>query len=75
VIGTRVRNLLEPPKIWKPGDHATWLHEERGGYGYVTPVHVTVLSIGPKRIRVEAPLRAGGTRKVWVKAESLRARP
>jgi hypothetical protein len=60
---------------YRPGELATWLHVPRGGYGYAYPVDVVVRKVGTKRVRVEAPLKGGGTRLVWVKPESLRARP
>jgi hypothetical protein len=59
----------------KPGMRLTWDYTPRGGYGYVTPVYVTVLSAGAKRVRVDAPL-AGSTetKSVSVLPEKLRVR-
>ncbi len=56
------------------GDALTWEHVPRGGYGYVHPVHVTVIAVGRVRVRVEAPLQRGGTKLVWVTPEALRPR-
>lgn len=58
----------------KPGMELTWWHEYRGGYGYGTRVPVTVRSVGPKRVRIEAPLTKGGTKLVTVPASSLSLR-
>lgn len=58
----------------KPGDQVTWLHDQRGGYGYVQPVPVTVKKVGKKKVQVEAPLKIGGTKLVWVTPERLRKR-
>lgn len=54
-----------------PGARATWIHTPRGGYGYTMRVDVIVVSVGPKRVRVEAPLERGGTKLVWVRPENL----
>ncbi len=56
------------------GQSATWIHVPRGGYGYAWSVSVVVRKVGPKRVRVEAPLRSGGTRLVWVSPSNLRPR-
>jgi len=57
---------------YNPGDRVTWLQQLRGGYGYICPVDSIVVKVGPKRIQIDAPLRDGGTKKVWVKPETLR---
>lgn len=57
---------------WKPGDRAVWSHSPRGGYGYVFPIKVEVLEVQTNRVKVRAPLSAGGTKDVFVKPENLR---
>ena len=69
----RKRSPMKLPDI-KPGDQLTWLHEQRGGYGFITPVHVTVRSIGRVKVCVEAPLARGGTKPVSVSPDKLRPR-
>ena len=51
---------------WKPGDLARWRHVQRGGYGLIGFVNVVVHKVGKSRVQIEAPLRTGGTRLVWV---------
>ena len=58
-----------------PGDRLTWRHVPRGGWGYVFPVDVVVVSVGRKRVLVEAPLARGGTKRVRVSPEALQPRP
>jgi hypothetical protein len=53
------------------GERWTWKQEPRGGYGYVIPVPVVITRIGSKRVQVEAPLKTGGSRLVWVDSGSL----
>ena len=50
----------------------TWNYIAPGGYGYVTSITVKVLKVESKRIMVQAPLKNGGTKDVWVKPENLR---
>ncbi len=60
---------------YQPGEDVVWHHVPRGGYGYTIPVNVTVRKVGAKRVQVEAPLKSGATKLVWVKPESLRRPP
>ncbi len=60
---------------YAPGQPVCWLHVPRGGYGYTYPVSAVVVKAGPKRVQVEAPLKNGNTKLVWVKPENLRDRP
>jgi hypothetical protein len=53
------------------GDCLWWRYTPRGGYGWTQRIPVVVSSIGPKRIRVRAPLKGGGEKLVWVNPESL----
>ncbi len=55
----------------RPGDKAIWLHQLRGGYGYVERIPVTIVKLGRERVQVEAPLKNGGTKLVWVSPETL----
>ena len=55
-----------------PGQYLIWEREERGGYGYISRIPVSVIRVGPARILVEARLTLGGMRRVWVKPEKLR---
>jgi hypothetical protein len=55
------------------GDRVTWRHELRGGYGYTEAIPAVVRSqwppvgkVGRVRVLLEVPLKAGGTRLVWV---------
>jgi hypothetical protein len=63
---------MNSPDDFKPGDRVTWLQQFSGGYGYMQPVDATVVRVGPKRVLIDAPLKSGGTKQVWVKPESLR---
>ena len=56
------------------GDEMTWRHETRGGYGYVESIAVRIVKIERTRVQVEAPLRHGGTKRVWVAPTSLQVR-
>ena len=57
-----------------PGEWVTWLHSERGGYSYISPVRAQVIRTTTKRVRIRA-LRLDGT---WVeravRPEHLRTR-
>ena len=55
----------------QPGDRMVWFRVQRGGYGYIKRIPVTVVKLGATRVKVEAPLKKGGTKRVWVKPESL----
>lgn len=62
---TTVREIVE-------GRVMIWRKVQRGGYGFATLVTVTVRRVGAKRVLVEVPLVAGGTREVWISPRSLR---
>ncbi len=57
--------------MFEPGQHVTWAYEKRRGYGCVEYVLATVRKVSPKRVQIEAPLRAGGTKLVWVSPRRL----
>jgi len=50
----------------------TWLHEPRGGYGYVIPVDALVLSKGNSKVKVEVKLRNGGKSIRFVNPDKLK---
>lgn len=54
------------------GDLVEWLHVMRGGYGYTERITCVVTKIGPKRVQVEAPLKSGGNKLIWVDPTNLR---
>lgn len=54
-----------------PGDAVTWTHVPRGGWGYVWRVPARVVSVGRKRVTIDAALRRGGTKRVSVTPGSL----
>lgn len=62
--------MTTPPLT--PGERVTWLHEQRGGYGFVIPVPATVVKVTAKRVTLDAELRYGGTKRVSVKPENIR---
>ena len=52
-----------------------WLHSPRGGWGYVFRVPVRVLGVtAAGRVKIIAPLSAGGVRVRYVSPESLEMR-
>lgn len=57
---------------FRPGQSVEWLHEPRGGYGYRWWIPATVVSVGPKRVIIDAKLSTGGTKRVSVNPEKLR---
>ena len=57
---------------FNPGQRVRWLHTPQGGYGYVIPVDAEVVSIGPKRIQIQAVTKAGTVAVRWVRPENLR---
>lgn len=61
----------------QPGQELTWLHEPRGGYGYVIPVNAKVIKLGPKKVQVEV-MTAGRDdsfmKLIWVSPDKLKVR-
>lgn len=55
---------------FEPGQHVTWTYQKPGDRS-VEYVFATVRRVGPKRIQITAPLRAGGTKLVWVSPRRL----
>lgn len=58
-----------------PGMQLTWHHESRGGYGFIYKIPVRVVSVSKKMVRIEAPLRRGGSKLTSVRPENLQRRP
>jgi hypothetical protein len=59
--------------IPSPGSRVTWLHQPRGGYGYVIPVPATVKRLTARRVLIAADLASGGTKDVWVTPAAIAA--
>lgn len=61
-----------------PGTRVTWLHEQRGGYGYVVPVAGVVVRTGRKRVLIRVARRVLGgeweTLERWVDLAKLKPR-
>ena len=60
-----------------PGASVTWLHEPRGGYGYVYPVDAKVLGHGRRpstKVRIEVAKRSGEVVARTVDVSNLRWR-
>jgi len=55
----------------RPGEKAIWLHKRRDWYRHTQRVPVTIVQLGATRVQVEAPLKQGGTKRVWVSPENL----
>ena len=53
-----------------PGTPATYLHRRPHGTALLVPV--TVLEAARNRVRVEAPLRDGSSKRLWVWRKELR---
>ena len=56
-----------------PGEWVTWLREERGGYGYITPVRAQIIRTTAKRVRIRALRRDGSWAERAVRPEHLKA--
>jgi hypothetical protein len=56
------------------GNTVTWLHQPRGGYGYLYPVDGTVVHVAGRHIVIRVPLRSGKLVERRVKPENLRPR-
>lgn len=47
------------PSELKVGQKVIWLHETRGGYGYIWRIPATVVRIGKSRVTIEVTRRDG----------------
>lgn len=56
------------------GQKLTWLHQERGGWGYVTAVDAEVVSVGKKRVQIHVKRVSGETVIRSVDPANLRER-
>lgn len=56
------------------GSRVVWMHRPRGGYGYTIHIPATVVSIRRTtgRVVIDAEAADGGTKRVTVRAASLR---
>ena len=59
---------------FRTGDSITWLHQPRGGYGYVIPVDGTVVRAAGQHVVIRVPLRTGELVERRVRPENLRQR-
>lgn len=57
---------------FKKGDEVTWLHEPRGGYGYVFRIPGIVVGHGRCRVKIEIAKASGEKVVRHVNEESLR---
>lgn len=55
----------------KQGDYVTWLHQPRGGYGYILRVPGVVKKVGRVKAQIEVAMTTGLMATRWVKNESL----
>jgi hypothetical protein len=62
----------------QPGARVTWMHQPRGGYGFITPVAGVVLRRTGKRVLIRVARRTQGGRwepaERWVNPDKLRPR-
>jgi hypothetical protein len=59
----------------KSGDHVTWVHTPRGGYGYSMPVDVQIVALHGKHATVRVKKRSGEVVLRRVARSSLRKKP
>ena len=57
---------------FKVGEELIWMHQPKGGYGYVIPVPVVLDGFTKKQCRVTVKLKDGTSTTVFVKADNLR---
>lgn len=57
---------------FQTGYRITWLHQPRGGYGYVIPVDGTVVRVAGQRVVIRVPLKSGALVDRRVRPENLR---
>jgi hypothetical protein len=56
----------------QPGDLATWLHRQRGGYRWIQPVDAVVVRTTPRRVLIEVSRATGERVQRWVTPDRLR---
>jgi hypothetical protein len=57
-----------------PSDYtAIWMHENRGGYGYVDPIPCKVIEARGERVKIEVMKSTGERVTRWVKAEKIKS--
>jgi hypothetical protein len=57
---------------FKINDQVVWLHEPRGGYGYIYPVNAKITRITLKKIQIEVVKKNGEKVCRWVLPEKLK---
>ena len=58
--------------VFSAGDRVIWLHQPRGGYGYVIPVDGTVVRVAGQSVVIRVPLKSGALVERRVPPENLR---
>ena len=61
-------------EAFAPGQPVTWLHEMRGGYGYVERIPAEVVRTTTARVLIQARKKSGELAQRWVRPEHLRPR-
>lgn len=59
----------------KAGDHVTWMHVPRGGYGYTMPVDAEIVKLHGKYATVKVKKRSGEMVRRRVALTALREKP
>jgi hypothetical protein len=59
---------------FQAGDHITWMHQLRDGYGYLYPVDGTVVRAVDQRLVIQVPLKSGELVERRVHPDHLRLR-
>ena len=65
--------MTEHPPAFAPGQRIVWLHEYRGGYGYVHRIPGVVVKATPKRVQIEVRKTSGEAVRRWVLPQNLEA--
>lgn len=60
--------------MFTPGQSVLWWMESRRGYCPAWWVPATVVKVGRKRVTIDAQLARGGTKRVSVQPERLKAK-
>jgi len=62
---------LDDAQRFTPGQKVVWHRTTARGYGFIDRIHATVVSVGEKTVRIEAPLAKGGTKQTNVRPQNL----
>ncbi len=60
---------------WRIGEQVIWVHEMRGGYGYVEKIPAIIVKLGEARVTIEVQRKSGEFVRRSVKHTSLRRNP